>query len=68
MTYERQIVSGKLAETIKQIMGCTIQSTISDSAHSNYEEQVDAVSNSGELVDAVSDPKRNPSSNPKVAT
>ena len=55
-----------------------ILSTISNSAHSdseelvdavcNSEELVDAVSDSEELVDAVSDPKIDPSSNPKVDT
>ena len=78
MTYERRIASGILAETIKQFKGCTIQSTIRNSAHSysdekvdaisDYEERVDAIRNSEELLDAVSDPKSNPSRNPKVAT
>ena len=77
VTYERRIVSRILAETIKQFKGCTIQSTISNSAHSNSKEQVDAIRNSEEhidaisdseeLVDAVSDPKSDPSSDPKVA-
>ena len=63
---------------MKEFKGFTIQSTISDSAHSNSgelvdavcdsEELVDAVSNYKELVDAVSSPKRDPSNNPKVAT
>ena len=34
-----------------------IQSTISNSAHSDSEEMVDAVSDYEDLVDAVSDPK-----------
>ena len=67
-TNERRIVSSILAETIKQFKGCTIQSTISDYAHSDSKEQVNAIRNSEELVDAVSDPKSNPSSDPKVAT
>ena len=68
MTYERRIASGILAETIKQFKGCTIQSTIRNSAHSysdekvdaisDYEERVDAIRNSEELLDAVSDPKK----------
>ena len=53
-----------------------IKSTISNSAHSNSEEQVDAISDSEEqvdtiidseeLVDAISDPKSDLSSDPKV--
>ena len=52
--------------------------TISNSAHydfneqvdamSNSEEQVDAISNYKELVDAANNPKSDPSSDPKVAT
>ena len=78
MTYERRIASGILAETIKYFKGCTIQSTISYSEHSNSEEQVDtisdseeqfyAISDSKELVDALSDPKINSSRDPKVDT
>ena len=55
-----------------------IQSTISDYAKSDSneqvgaisdsKEQVDAINNSEELVEAVSDPKRYLSSNPKVST
>ena len=66
------------AETIKQFKGCTIQSTIRDSAHYDYDEQVDAINDSEkqvdsindseELVDAVSNPNRDPSSNQMVAT
>ena len=77
MTFERRTASGILADTIKEFKGCTIQSTISDSAHydseeyidakSDSEEQVDTISDSKELVDVVSDPKSVPSSNPKVA-
>ena len=33
VTYERQISSGILVETIKEFNGCTIQSTISNSEH-----------------------------------
>ena len=78
MIYERQNPSGIIAETIKYLKGCTIQSTISDSAYSDSDEQVDAISDSeeqvdtinypNELVDAVSNPKRDPSSDEKVAT
>ena len=57
-----------LTETIKEFKRCKIQATISDSAHSNSEEQVDTINNSEELVDAVSNPKSNPNSNPKVPT
>ena len=32
--------------------GCTIQSTISDSTHSNFNEQVDEINGSEEQVDA----------------
>ena len=64
VTYEGQIASGILAETIKYFKGCRIQSTISDSTHSNSEELVDALSDSEELVDVV----RNPKSNSLVAT
>ena len=59
-------------------MGCTIQSTIRDSAHSNSNEQVIAmsdseepvytISDSKELADPVSDSKSDPSRDPKVAT
>ena len=45
VTYERQIASGILAETIKKFKGYTISSTISDYAHSNSDEQVHAMSN-----------------------
>ena len=35
LTYERQIALGILTETINEFKGCTIQSTISNSAHSD---------------------------------
>ena len=44
---------------MKEFNRFTIQSTISNYAHSDSEELVDAVSDSKELVDAVSDPKSN---------
>ena len=53
MTYERQIASGIIAETIEGFKGCTIQSTISDSTHSDSDEHVDAISDSEEQVDAI---------------
>ena len=69
---------GILAKTIKEFKGCTIQSTISDSAQYDSNKQVDAINDSNkqvdiindseELVDAGSDPKSDPSSDPKVAT
>ena len=49
---------------MKEFKGFTIQSTISDSAHSDYEEMVDAVSNSKELVDS----RSNPNSDPNVVS
>ena len=88
VTNEIRIAADIHAETIKEFKGFYIQSTISNSAHSDseelvdalsdYEELVEAVSNSEEMVepvskseelfDAVSDPKGDPSSDPKVAT
>ena len=55
MTYKRRIVSGILAETIKKFKGCTIQSTINDSAYYDSEKQVDAINNSETQVDAIND-------------
>ena len=68
MTNERQIASSILAETIKEFKGYTIQSTISDSEHSDSEEQVDAISHSEEQVDTISNPKElvDAVSNPKA--
>ena len=51
MTNERRIASDIHSETIKEFKGCTIQSTISDSAHSDSEEQVDTISDSEEMVE-----------------
>ena len=45
-----------------------IQSTISDSAHYNSEEQVHTIIEYEELVDALSNPKSDPSSDTKVST
>ena len=44
--YERRLSSGILAETIKEFKGCTIQSTISDSAQNDSDKQVDAIDDS----------------------
>ena len=52
MKNERRIASDIHAETMKEFKGFTIQSTISDSAHSNSEELVDAIRYFEELVDA----------------
>ena len=102
MSYERQLASVILAETIKIFKGCTIQSTINDSVYyesdekvdeinyseeqvdarnwfrndsakqvdqiNDFDKQVDALSYSKKMVVAGSDPKSNPSSNPKVDT
>ena len=57
VTYEIRIASGILAETIKEFKGCTIQSTIIDSTHSDSDEQVDAISDYDEQVDAISNSK-----------
>ena len=45
---ERQLASGVLAEMVEIFKGCTIQSTISDSAHSDSGEQVDNINYSKE--------------------
>ena len=49
---QRQLASGVLAEKVENFKGCTIQSTISNSAHSNSEEEVDKTNDSEEQVDA----------------
>ena len=49
---ERQLASCVLAEMVENFKGCTIQSTISDSAHSGSDEQVDKINDSEEQVDA----------------
>ena len=64
MKNERRIAQDIYVETMKELKGFTIQATISNSAHSDYEELVDSVINSKELVDSVSDSN----SDPKVAT
>ena len=74
LTNERRIASDIYAETIKEFKGCVIRSTISNSAHSNSEEKVDAISYSKEQVDAISDSGelvgavRDQKSDTKVAT
>ena len=47
----RRLASGVLGEMVENFKGCTIQSTISDSAHSDYNEQVDKIYDSEEQVD-----------------
>ena len=49
---ERRLALGVLAEMVENFKGCTIQSTISDSAHSNSEKQVDEINDFEEQVDA----------------
>ena len=49
---ERKLASGLLAEMVENFKGCTIQSTIKDSAHSNSDEQVGEINASEEQVDA----------------
>ena len=43
---EIQLASGVLAEMVENFKGCTIRSTISDSAHRNSDKQVDEINNS----------------------
>ena len=54
---ERRIASNIHAEMIKEFKGFTIQSTISNSTHSDSKELVDALGDYKELFDTVSDPK-----------
>ena len=44
--------SGAMAEMVENFKGCTIQSTISNSAHRNSDKQVDKINDSKEQVDA----------------
>ena len=55
MPYERRLASGILAKTIKEFKGCTIQSTISDSAQYDSDKQVEAINDSEKKVDAIND-------------
>ena len=48
MSLERWLASGVLAEMIENFKGCTILSTISDSAHSNSDKPVDKINDSEE--------------------
>ena len=48
LSLERRLASGVLAEMVENFKGCTIQSTISDSAHSDSGEQVDNINYSKE--------------------
>ena len=84
VTNARRIASDIHAEMMKEFKVFTIQSTISDSAHSEYNKLDDAISDSEELADAVRDseelvdavrnskevvnPINNLASNPMVAT
>ena len=52
LSLERRLTSGVLTKMVKIFKGCTIQSTISDSAHSDSYEQVDKINDPGEQVDA----------------
>ena len=51
MAYERRIVSGIIAETIKEFKGCTIQSTIKDFGYYDPDEKVDTINYYEEQVD-----------------
>ena len=52
MSLERRLASCVLSEMIESFKGCTIQSTISDSAHSDSDEQVDEINDSEEQVES----------------
>ena len=52
MSYEIQLASGILAETIKNFIGCTIQSIINGSIYYESDEQVVKINDSKEHVDA----------------
>ena len=52
LSLKRQLASGILAEMFEIFKRCTIQSTISDSAHISYGREVDEINNSEEQVDA----------------
>ena len=56
VSYKRRLSSGILAEMIKQFKGCTIQSTINDSAQYDSDKQVEAINDSDKKVDAINDP------------
>ena len=49
---ERRLASGVLTEMVENFKGCTIQSTIRDSAHIDSDKQVDEINDSEEQVDA----------------
>ena len=51
ISLERQLASDILAENIKNIKGCTIQSTINNSVYYESDEQVDKINDSEEQVD-----------------
>ena len=48
---KRRLASSVLAQMVQNFKGCTAQSTIIDSAHSNSKEQVDVINDSEEQVD-----------------
>ena len=48
---ERQLASGILTGRVENFEGCTILSTISNSAHSDSDKQVDEINDSEEQVD-----------------
>ena len=52
LSLEKRLASGILEEMVENFKGCTIQSTISDSAHSDSDEQVYNTNDSEEQVDA----------------
>ena len=49
---QKRLASGVLAEIFGNFKGCTVQSTIRNSAHSDSNEQVDKIKISEEQVDA----------------
>ena len=51
LSLERRLDSDVLAEMVENFKGCTIRSTISDSAHSSSDKQVDEIKKSEEQVD-----------------
>ena len=52
LSLERLLASGVLAKMIENFKGCTIQSTISNSAHIDSNERVDKINDSEEPVGA----------------
>ena len=72
LSLERRLASSVLADMVEIFKGCTIQSTISDSVHSNSDKQTDEKNdseeqagarnwlrnNSTEQVDQINDPEK----------